>query len=258
MPFRPVFGSKRFWILLRNAVWLGRSKILLAAVTGGALVVLFSGLTAFAHAGDQVHLRLYPVFLFMGGLLATSHAFRDLQDGGTAAAFMTLPASALEKFASRLVLTSIGYIAGSLVFYALAAALSEIINHALFGFSHPWFNPLHPSIRRWAALYFVTQSVFFTGAVFFRRFVLIKTTLFLSLLHLVLFILTVSALRWALGSDVSLFFTLGPNGSWQSVSPGGVAAALDTLWTVLRTLFWFALAPLCWLIGYFRLKNIEV
>jgi hypothetical protein len=136
--------------------------------------------------------------------------------------------------------------------------LAEIINRSLFSFACPWFSPFQTSVILSIGLYTVLQSLFFVGAIYFRRLAFIKTMLFLMLLGLALFVFGLVGFKAILGSD---FVVLASKGG---IHPG---RDLDMLWNddvrtallwIWRIAFWGLLAPCCWAISYLRLKEFEV
>jgi len=121
-----IFSPLRFYLLARNALWLKRYKILLVSATAGTLVILIFGLAASQRTGGMLHQVLYPLFLYGSGFIVTARAFQELGDVKTAGPWLMLPASTFEKFASRLFLTSFGYVAGSMLVYFLIALIQRL------------------------------------------------------------------------------------------------------------------------------------
>jgi hypothetical protein len=252
-----MFNPRRFYLLTRNTVWLNASRILLVAGAVATLVILFSGLSAFRQTGDRLHVVLYAFFLFVSGILVTSNTFRNLRDLTTAGAWLTLPASIFEKFTSRLFLTSFGYVIATGLIYFVISALSEGINQLFFSYSHPLFNPFSRGVWIPAAVYLVLQSVFLVGSIYFRRLAFVKTMLFLSILSLALilfFFLTLKIIWWGQFNTLTEY---GMQIAWNMFSSDWLTQLRDTLTHMLGTLFWVILAPFCWAISYFRLKEFE-
>ena len=251
------FNFHRLALLTRNTLWSSRSKIVLVTCAVGAFVVLISGLAALGGTAAHFHSWFYPLFLFSSGFIVTSNSFKELRDYKTAGAWLTLPASTPEKFTSRLLLTSPGYFVGTLMLYCGIAVLSEGINRFLLGFAHTWFNPLDPTILWCGAIYMVLQSLFLVGAIYFQRWAFIKTVLFLNVLCIALIVFAFSA------------FVLLFNPGEANLTEGGVAHLIELVhgeWLqqitqgvrrIVNVLFWVVLAPFCWLVSYYRLKEFE-
>src|SRR5262249_15990923 len=121
----------------------------------------------------------YRVFfiasLFAWGTIATSVCFSDMYGRGTNMAFLLLPASALEKTASRLLLHTVGLIAYLLVFTLLLSWVLEGITPLWIGDRRELFSPL--DALAWSLLphLVVVQALFFLGSAWFRKFQFVKT-----------------------------------------------------------------------------------
>ncbi len=251
------FSLSRFYLLSRNTIFNNVSKIFIVIAVVGALVILVSGLSAFRQTGDQLHIGLYVFFLFISGILVSSGAFGSLREDINAGAWLTIPASIFEKFTSRLFLTSIGYVLATALIYFAISALSEGINRVLFDYSHPLFNPFTSKIWIPMTVYLVVQSVFLTGSIFFRRFAFIKTLLFLSILSLALVLFFFLALKIILGGQFGSLSDQGMRIVWNSLTSDWLLELKDTLVLMAKALFWGILAPFCWVVSYFRLREFE-
>ena len=252
------FSGNRFYLLLRHALRLHQTRLLVVAAAAGLLVLLLLSLSAMGHTSDRFHQRLFPLMLFATGFILTGHAFEELRDPQSAMAWMLLPAGTFEKWVSRLFLTGLGYAVAFTIAWCLITALAEIINRSLFSFACPWFSPFQPRVILLICLYTVLQSLFFVGAIYFRRLAFVKTMLFLMLLGLALFVFGLVGFKAILGSD---FVVLAAKGG---IHPGSNLALLwnddvrTTLLWIWRIAFWGLLAPCCWAISYLRLKEFEV
>jgi len=252
-----LFNPLRFYLMVRNTIWLKRYKILLVSATVGTLVVLILGLAASQRTGGVLHRILYPLFLYGSGFIVTARAFQELDDVKTAGTWLMIPASTFEKFCSRLFLTSFGYVAGSLVVYFIVTLISKSLNQMIFGFSHSLFNPLDPWVRHNTSLYLVLQSMFLVGAIYYRRFAYVKTILFLSLLSLVFLVGFLVMSKWILGDQLRAVLSGEFQISWDLFAMQWAGNIRDTLLFWLKIGFWGILAPLCYVITYFRLREIE-
>lgn len=257
MTRRNTFSGNRFYLLLRHALRLHQTRLLVVAATVGLFVLLLLSLSALGHGCDRLHQRLFPLLLFTTGFVLTGQAFRELRDPHGAMAWMLLPAGTFEKWASRLFLTGVGYAVAFTIAWCLISALAQIVSRSLFSFACPWFSPFQPMVMFSIGLYTVLQSLFFVGAIYFRRLAFIKTTLFLMLLGLALFVFILVGFKVILGGDSMGFASRG----W--LSPGRELALLwtddvrTTLLWIWRIAFWGLLAPCCWAISYLRLKEFE-
>jgi hypothetical protein len=205
---------------------------------------------------------MYYPLLLIGGYIVTSLSFKELHLNGQSVFYLTLPGSSLEKFLSKLLVTSAGYALGSLIFYTAVSSAAEGINRLIFGNGHAFFNPFERSTLILLAVYLVTQAVFLLGSVYFRKLAFIKTNLYIWLFGLVVVIL-VAVIAWLIFRDYAIgkrlelepyFQRLGESGELQAV----LVPLAEKFGRVAEVLFWGVAAPVCWVISYLRLRETEV
>ena len=275
------FNPRRFGqLLLRDFANGYRGWLIAAAAVAGTVVVL-SALTALGisqgenirfNGASNFHVGFYIQLLFLGGFISTSFAFREVRQNGAGIFYMTLPASQFEKFASKLLVTSIGYALGSLVFYTATAAASEGINRVIFGSGHGFFNPFDPMILRAAGMYLLAQSIFLLGSIWFKKLAFVRTVLWLSVFAIGAVVVTAIAARIILADHFVMNVVQGRAariGGWSlnlgndflmsRFGPGSPAySGLMIFKTIAEVLLVGALAPVCWLAAYFKLRETEV
>lgn len=268
---RSVFSARRLGLLLRRDVAYGYRGTLIAMVSIAGVIVLLSLLTMIGvrPSGGSFHTSFFSGLLFVGGFIYTSLVFREIHNGGAATLFLTLPSSGLEKFASKALVTSAGYAVATLVFSTVIAALSEGLNWLIFRTNNALFNPVAPDVLRMVAFYVVTQSVFLLGSVYYRKMAFLKTVGVVSLLSTVTFVLALLLAAALLGDHVTVV-TVGAGRTVEldpeiarvvtGIANGSIPmpAGLHAFQRILEMLFWAALAPACWLIGYFKMREKEV
>lgn len=256
------FSIRRLGLLLRRDFSAGYKSVIIAMAAVGGFVILVSVLSALARELGPIHEQMYVPLLFLGGYIVTSLIFKELHLNGQSVFYLTLPGSSLEKYLSKLLVTSVGYAFGSLFFYTAASSAVEGINRLIFGYGHPFFNPFERNTMIVIAVYLVTQAVFLVGSVYFRKLAFIKTNLYLWLYGIVVVIL-VAVIGWIIFRDFGVgpriylephFQRLGESGQMQAV----LAPMAEKFWQVGKVLFWGAMAPVCWVIGYLRLRETEV
>jgi hypothetical protein len=260
--FSDIISVRRLGLLLRRDFSVGYKSVFIAMAAVGGFVILVTVLSAFGQARGPIHNTLYYPLLFIGGFIATSMIFKEVHLNGQSVFYLTLPGSSLEKFLSKLLVSSLGYAFGSLFFYTAVSSAAQGINRVLFGYGHPFFNPFQREVLLAVAVYLVTQAVFLVGSVYFRKLAFIKTNLYLWLFGIVLTIL-VAVIGWfifrdyAVGPRVELepyMQELGRSGEMEAV----LRPMAEQFLQVAKVLFWAATAPVCWLISYLRLRETEV
>ncbi len=237
------------------------------AIGGAALalsVIVLSMFTAF-HGGSQgLHAVLYTILMSLGCLVFTSRAFLELRHPLSTQHYLLIPASFEEKFLARYLVSSVGYLVASYLFYLALQLVCEGLNTLVFGRTNALFffgSVFHLKIM---AVYLTFQSLFFAGAVYFRKYSLIKT------------FATVLGLFIALGIFGYGVFRLFFMGYFDGMQPTeAVALTLAKMavtgdlfvayypirmWTEwIAQIFFWGLTPLAALaFAYFRLRETEV
>jgi hypothetical protein len=256
-------SPRRLWLLLRRDFSNGYRAMFIAMAAVGGFVLLVSVLSALGGSQPFLHVGLFIQLLFVGGIVITSMTFREIHQNGQSIFYLTLPGSILEKFLSKLLVSSLGYAIGALIYYTAVSSLGEGLNRLLFHAGHPFFNPFSRTVLLASAAYLVIQAVFLAGSAFFRRLAFLKTALFLILFGIGLSVIVGVALRFLLAD-------FGWRGNTLRLEPyieqlrrtGSADAVLLPLakgfLLALQILFWGALAPVCWLLSYLRLGETEV
>ena len=256
------FSFRRLGLLLRRDFSTGYQSVFIAMAAVGGFVILVSVLSALGQTRGPIHNTLYFPLLFIGGFIATSMIFKELHLNGQSVFYLTLPGSSLEKYLSKLLVTSLGYAFGSLFFYTAVSSAAEGINRLILGYGHAFFNPFTREVLLAIAVYVVTQAVFLVGSVYFRKLAFIKTNLYLWLFGIVLTIL-VAVSAWIIFRDYAAgnridreayFQTLGRSAEMQAV----LRPMAEKFLQGAKVLFWGAAAPVCWIISYLRLRETEV
>jgi hypothetical protein len=256
------FSIRRLGLLLRRDFSVGYRSVFIAMAAVGGFVILASLLSALGGQTGPIHFRMYFLLLFLGGYIVTSMIFKELHTGSQNLVYLTLPGSSLEKYASKLLVSSLGYAAGSLLFYTAVSAASEGLNRLIFDRGHELFNPFTRPVLLAVAVYLVTQAVFLVGSVYFRKLAFIKTNLVLGLYGLTVVFVVMLAVwilfrAYAAGTHFDLqpyFQRLGGSGELQAE----LKPVAEKFLLAARVIFWAVTAPLCWIIGYLRLRETEV
>jgi hypothetical protein len=231
------------WLLRNEAVRNYRSWALVSG-TIALLALLLSALGAWdGNVGGNFYQSLFIAALFGWGTSATSQAFSDLHGRGTNAAFLLLPASALEKTAARLVVHTGALFVYLLLFTTVLSFVLEGINAMLFDVRREFFSPLDRTAWSIAPHYLAVQSVFFLGAAWFRKLQFVKTV------GAVLAI----AIGWSLVvAAVALVF--------RSFTPGQffVNDPIDWLIETAPTVYHVVLPVFCWFVAWLRVTEAQV
>jgi hypothetical protein len=238
---------------LQRIYWLLRADVLrnyrswLIASGTAALVALVVSVIAAADGGvgNGFYRNFFITALFALGVLATSEVFVDLHRRGANTALLMLPASALEKTLSRLLLTTVGVIAYLLLLTTVLSLALEGINTVVFGVRRELYTPLDGP---WSILphYVVVQSLCFLGAAWFRKLHLVKT---IGSVLLIWCGLATFAVAWVFGTRLMW------GGGYQL---NNLDVELDGLTLVAKALYYFALPVFCWFVAWLRVTEAQV
>jgi heme/copper-type cytochrome/quinol oxidase subunit 4 len=175
------FSVARFRRLLAND-FLNAVKplamITLAALCAVALLYFLTLHTA-GDARSPLRNVLFGIFLFGTGLIHTSVIFSDLHHSTERYRYLMLPCSNAERFLSRYVLTGPLFLLYAIVAFYIMDRVGDAVSSATI----PPFSPFDFG-PRWNIIgYVLSHVLYFTGAIFFRSFSLIKTAVSLALLE---------------------------------------------------------------------------
>lgn len=255
-----LFHPRRFGYLVLGDLVIGTQALLVAGAAAIGLLLVLNVASVASADSWPFHRVFFPLTLLIGGHVATSLAFRDMHSPGRGYQYLTLPGSHLEKFAARLLLTSIGWIVGATAAYALFSALAAALTTLLFGTAHGLFNPVGRDVWPVLRVYLITQAVTLFGAVTFKRLHLLKTILAVTAFGVALAVLSGVLARLVLFDGFRGGFLSIDGHHWRAALEDGGSLGrlyrflLDALAFSLRRL----LAPFFWVLGYLRLRETEV
>jgi len=243
-----IINLSRFGKLLKSDLISKKSSILTITLTIVGVLLFYNLVLPYNILSVNYHPTGFIFLLFLGGIWISSRGFKHLHDKASNYFYLTLPCSNFEKFLVKLVLTSIIYAVAILAlytfFYWVLAAISLVF------FRHNYFivTPFLTTTWKTIWLYIVVQSIFLLGSIYFKKLPLIKTILTAACVGIILFILlAIIAKAFFNGFLISAF-------PW---TPHLISTHSATI-RAFHYIFWILLAPFCWVVTYFRLKEIEV
>ena len=251
-----IFDGRRFLLLLKNMLLSQSSPLLLYAGAFGGLLLLVTFLRSHENSASNFHDIFFRYLLFLGGFLLSSNAFNELDKQHSRMSWLLLPCSIFEKHIVKLLITSLVYAVASLLFYSLLSYTAEGIYYLVYEARHPFFDPFSQNILYSLGVYLVLQSFFFTGAIYFRRFVFIKTVLSLMTICFILFVLVMLTMRFFFMDSMPhgrMSFQFHFDGNSMQNFQGTLAWVFGTL----KFIFWGCIAPFFWWLSYRRLRKIE-
>jgi len=255
-----IISPNRLLFLLKRDILsnINTTLIVFGAVT--AVIFLISAIMAYNNApSGQLYFSLFTNLLFIGGFIVTSMIFKEMHKKETAQNYLLLPASNFEKFFSRLLISTIGFAIITVIGITVISYLSEGVNSLIFKRHNEIFNPFTKTVWLLMAHYIVAQSIFFLGAVFFRKYHFIKTINVIFLIQFSLSLIAVIFIRIIFFDFFEGFFGLNETSfqiQWDALNIN--PEIIKRLFTTGKILYWLVPAPLFWTISYFRLTEAEV
>ncbi|MFY0690200.1 MAG: hypothetical protein JXQ90_23705 [Cyclobacteriaceae bacterium] len=246
------FDIKRFWKLIQLEVFRNRRGIIMA------MVICFGFMFSMGIILENLveSIKIYDSFptgyafsLMIVGFVLTSMAFPDLSTTLKRHGYLTLPVSTLERFLSMWLLTTFGWIViYTIEYYAYTIIASQIGSILFRHVTFIAFDPFSPFVLQVIMYYIIIQSIFLVGATQFKGYVFPKT-----LFTIILF----SGLCGLIMYYTSKEFSNVDEGLFD----GGMAfegMPSWNFWLFAKTFFYWLLAPLCWIISYLGLKDMEI
>lgn len=271
------------WLLLVRKHWNENGKrYVLSALAVAALLLSFYLVTMLTGI-PKVHTEQQTAFYFMGlfitGCTFAGYIFHDLVRKPRAINYLLLPASHLEKmlcaFLFGVILFFLVYTG---VYYVVDWVVVKVGNGIAFdkwireGNDAAQFQPsrlinifISENHRRDPALdnenliflfgFFGVQSAFALGSIYFEKFGIVKTAV--ALLVLAVF------LSLFIGKLLPVFSPAGDSRTflqnWTLAGEEGHRIVLPQIWRDIFSGFLrFAIAPILWVVVYFRLKEKTV
>jgi len=223
-----------------------------AAAAVAAFAALFWGVLPAGGSEGTYSGFLFPAALFIGGALVSSRCFKKAHLPGFGMDYLMVPATVGEKFVSRVLMTCVGYALAVAVFTLALSALVIGLRVAFGHESSDLYKPWTLDTLRSIASYAVVNAVFVCGSLYFPRHALVKTALALGVFALVTAIYMSYLGRTVMrGTGWSDWLRLLQDGQWGSLDLGKTVG-------LLRTVLYYALAPLFWVVGWLRLRELQV
>lgn len=254
------FSPKRCLLLIRNELFLNRSRILISFIALCALIILISIWDMIGPNFLMFYRKYYFIILFFSALVVYGGMFKNLHREVKGATWLTIPATMSEKLVSCILLGTVIMTTGIMAVVFFTSLISEGINMLVFGSYRKIFNPFTDNIIRGTVRYLIFLSPFFLGAIYFKKYALFKTFLIIDLYLLIFVFMVLYSSKVVFGLSFNDFLMgFDPEGRFQTflLQMNSLAPVWSVTKWFVKFLFWWVLAPLCWVIGYLRLKETE-
>ena len=257
MTSNQIFTLPRFFNLFRAESLSGYKMTIIISSVVFAFLLLIATILASDHDSKDFHQIWFSIVLLGGGFYFTSTSFQELNRKEQRMSYLLTPASIFEKFSKKLLITTVGYVVGVTFLYWIFSGVTEAISERYFNYSFTAFNPFDDFFAFIIKLYLVIQSVFLLGAVTFNRFSFFKTLFSLVLLEIGLSLMAWLMIRIVFAEYFESFFV--PIDNMSAMPSYTFLNFIEfTVWPLIQNIFWFLLAPVLWVVTYFKLKEREV
>ena len=248
------FDIERLTNLLRTDFINRYRSVGIASAALAGLVLIFVMLKAPDTSGATgIYSTLLFCMLVIWGPIAASHSFRELHDKELNQAYLLLPASALEKMISRLLLVVVVFPLYAVVF-VMALSWLMIGVQSLVG-TNGWGAFVPSEFLRPIAIgtFVVNQSLFFLGAAWFRKTHFVKTVLALTGLAIGMSMFAGLVFRLVFPDAIGGNFDIDPAAFFRS-HEGLVGVLLFTF----RLCYYAVLPAFCWSVAWLRIRETQV
>jgi len=255
------FSLDRFGLLIKRDL-LSSYRGILIRIAAASGVLLFVDLMNLWQDGPDLfhHVEIFTAVLFVGGFIATSAAFKEVHRKETNQSYLLIPASPLEKVASRIVFYTVGWIVLTAVWYSLFILVSYAAGELLLGSHYPLHGPFHPQLLTVYAHYIVLQSIFLIGAIYFRKTNFFKTVLAMFVLILILAFIMAFFFRIIFASYFTgcCLFDVAAWGLLEGILPYHFSGLMNIMNGVKNVVYWGICAPAAWVFTYIRFREVQV
>ncbi|HKL59226.1 MAG TPA: hypothetical protein VJ863_04960 [Sphaerochaeta sp.] len=255
----------RFGLLINREIQTSKRDLSIYALT--LFLILFASETirSFASQYSQMgyslaaYSSLFPNFLFFGGLIITSLSFADdMFSKNGQQEWLMLPATSLEKFLSKGVLSAFAYPVALIVVFFLSSVIIEPVQLLFFGNPVTLFNPFTREVASQLAMYWVWQSIFLLGATYFHKGHFFKTILALGVIGFalaalgLLFVKIIFSIKY--GSSLRTFDVVF---SFDSLLFQPATGAIGAFRVFGNILYFVVLPVFCWVTAFFRVEEVQ-
>jgi hypothetical protein len=276
------YFSMRRWLKLVALHWAGnRKRYLLALPAMLGLLVIWEGflliMNRYNPLDDGMQAVTYYTGLLVVGSLFASTAFSDLGSKSRGIAWLAIPASALEKLLCALLFAVlVFFVVYNVIYYAVDIPMVGLGNRLIEVQHRVWSGgyPIQPDavfnvlkgmpgdrldrqLHIYLFFYFMVQSAFLFGSVYFERYAFVKTIVAVLLCILFFAILDERVIGATIpqGWDHFLFSEWKSNGDTLRARVVSIPLVASI---ALVGLLVFGTPLVLWTAAYFRIKEKEV
>ncbi len=256
------FNFSRLKSLIKRDLSFQKKRITIYSIA----IFFFCGFVMLL-TGDEVYDGMIPpdageivfaALLIVGGIIFTIHIFTEYRTHAERIQYLSLPASHLEKFLSKLFL--------SLVFFTLITIAIFIIGYIFFGFLLPpiiggefvsLFDLKIDIFLLIILTYYIVHAVTLLFASLFNAFPLPKTIVSMGIIWLLSFLVFFICLRVVLYDHFSGIFEKNLESYNYQLDPQWVEKIGTLVENNIPWIVCLIVVPFLWLVTYFKIKEKE-
>jgi hypothetical protein len=237
-------------------------KSILISTGAMAGVIMVINLLSMYHCGcntqnQNLFNSLSITLFFILGMAFTSTSFEETHTSAKGCFFLTLPVSNLERLIAAWLVSSVLYFLWWIFAILIINLLIATFGFLLMGIPFSWVEIFNPAALKTYATFFVIQTVFLFGAVYFQKNNLVKTIFALFIIGLAINIISylfVSVIFGKYNDSVMIIGNLHDFG----ITTNYESSYFDTLFQIMKYAFWIVVAPFFLILSYLGLKERQV
>ena len=267
---KKIFATKRFFQTFWKEIAFNKINILimLASLTFLNLLLSYISQRPYFPRMGWLSADGFPVIALVYCMIITSSSFSELNTADRKIDFLMLPSSIIEKFIVKFIYTTVGFLLLSYVALSLSAMIVEIYRYLFPNanlFKRMFHTYSHFNFGGFLQVYFALHSLFFFGAIYFKKLELGKTFLafaglfaalniYLSLISLLPFFENVNTpleiLNIPLQINVNAELSIQ---SWRKIT-----VLNNTVQNIISIIMFYIMPVFLWALSFIRLQEDEV
>ncbi|GEM_PF-2304773 len=265
-----IFNAKRFFQTFWKEIAFNKINILIMLASLTFLNLLLSYISQRPYFPRMGWLTAggFPVIALVYCVIITSSSFSELNTADRKIDFLMLPSSIVEKFIVKFIYTTVGFLLLSYVALSLSAMIVEIYRYLFPNaglFKRMFHTYSHFNFGGFLQIYFALHSLFFFGAIYFKKLELGKTfiafgglfaalNIYLSLISLLPFFENVNTPLEIL--NIPLQINVNAELSIQSLQK--ITALNSTVKEIVLFALIYFMPVFLWALSFIRLQENEV
>jgi hypothetical protein len=255
-----IFSFKRFYYFIRYYL-ITNAKALSITAAALFIILLFFSLLGASNKSDNNNLyKGFTQILILTGVVLTGLSLNNTNSKPRKMFYLSIPCSTFEKYFGIFFISTVGFCLVFILLYFLYYHLFIFLSHWWFQRNYSMFDPFSASCITAVGYYLIFHSVFFLGASSFGRNSLGKTILSLIIIGAAFAFIAYVFVRIIFYAEFKLFPEVFKSGYlfFHRLSPEFQHFINNDLKNGLLFVLKYILAPYCWVLSFFKLKEMEV